>query len=265
MNRELGAINEAVTVFSTNLAQKTVEENLLNKTYTNGKMIHTGTQTSINETGTAQSTAKSDAIFTYSAQVGGQQLNFQFGISLKLTQTVFDQNGNWVLKPKTKGIQIASIKAQEQVWQMLKGIYGGSTLAENALLNALAWSSSNSNNIKMIKKNLIANYFEKLIAGSGGLLSGGSGIDLSDALIINGRAFPMISIIALVAEKLQSNENNNIITTKLVVDNSWKGDEKNREMAIQRSNQARKQIKNNLQFIVNLSGSQLQNIAKFQI
>lgn len=262
MNRELGAIGEVATTWAVKHAMNKIDESL-KKPISGINITDTGAQKSINENGTI-STAKSDALLSFIGNVNDNNVTFQIGMSIKATGSVVDsKTGKWKIKNKPPKIQIASILEQQAIWNLLTKIYGTTTLAQNSLLNTLAWAGPNSASIKMIKRNLVAHYFDKFIAGSGGKLSGGTGYDQADCLIVNGMPIPIISILGQAIEDFENNKDTNFIFVKLDVDNKWKGsDKKDLTLAIERSKEVRSSIMRNMKMKISLNGNILYNIVR---
>ena len=261
MNRELGAVGEVITSWAAGKASSEVEK--IFKNVKNLKMTDTGAQKSINESGSV-TTAKADSLFTFTGEVNENEVNFQIGLSIKATGSVINPyTGKWEIKKKPPKIQIVSITEQEAIWNLLTRIYGSSTLAENSLLNTLVWASPNAASSKIIRKNLVAHYFDKFLAGSGGKLSGGLGYDQADCLIVNGYPIPMISIIGEALQDFENN-NSNFVFVNLKVDNPWKGDNNKKDLtlAVARSKEVRSAVIKNIKMKISLNGNILYNLAK---
>ena len=263
MNRELGAIAETGEVWATNLAMSTIENSLLGKKYPGGHFIDTGAQKAITESGTL-GTAKSDAMFTYQGTYNGEKFDLQLGVSFKATGSVVDsKTGKWSVKKNFPKIQIASISEQSAVWNFLARIYGSSVFAQNSLLNTLVWASPNSKSMQLIRKDLTSYYFDKFISGSGGKLSGGTGFDQADCLVVNSTPIPIMSIIGEVISDLEQNKNSQFVFMNLSVKNPWKGtDEKDLTLAVQRSKEVREAVMKDMILKVSLNGNILYNLAK---
>lgn len=263
INREIGAIAELVDIAALNSINMEVE-NFYNKS----KVVQTGSRKT-----TKNLTAKPDALFTYEIITNDSKepLLLQFGLSLKTTGSIIDikddNSINVVNARKKQKIQIASISQQQKVWSMLENIYQtkSSKKNQNAVLNTLVWANSNTNVIKMIKKNLVDYYFEKFIAGSGEKFKDATGLDVADCLIVNKKPYSIAAIlIELVEDEKNFYDNSAYVNLIVPKNNKWIGDEgiENQDNAIKRSNLLVKDIKNNLKLKVSLKGNVLYNIAK---
>ena len=117
--------------------------------------------------------------------------------------------------------------------------------------------------MRIIRRNLVAHFFDKFIAGAGGQLSGGTGFDQADCLIVNGVPIPIISIIGQVMEEFEQGKDHNFVFVNLSVSNDWKGsDKKDLTLAIERSEQVRKSIQKNMKMKISLNGNMLYSIAR---
>lgn len=269
MNRELGALGEALTVFCGNIAGQEVEKNLLSKKYQNGRFYQTGTAQVQSENG-KWGTGTADGIFEYETTVEGKTVTLKEAVSIKTTGGVVGRNGKWELKAnKVPHIQIKSMTEQFAVWNLLTKIYGKSIRMQNSTANILVWSTAASKSYQLIQSALVGGYFERLLAGSGSILNNKLGFDQASCLIVNGTVIPIVDIIAYVTDMFSgqtfdTKQIGQFIDMNLKVNNPWKGqkDVKDLTLAIQRSKQVMTQVQQTLKLKASLNGNILYQIAK---
>lgn len=266
MNREFGAIGEVMDTFALHQIENMVSDTL-GKNIGNLKVRQTGsTQTRDTMTGKV-GTGTTDALFTYDASLDGKNVLFDFGVSLKTTGTIIGPDGKWVQKDYTPNIKIKSISAQYKMWNSILSALGTkSTRTENSVLNTLVWSNSNSNSYKVITKSLLSQFFERYLSGGNRLVKS-AGIDIADALMVNGIPIPVTAIIASIIDQLDDDtflsKNQSLAFIDFDVDNKWRGKSENNIMdAIKRSKDVEAMIKKSLGAKVYLNGNMLYNIAK---
>ncbi len=268
MNREIGALGEALTVFCGNIADQEVDS-LVSKKYPNGRFYQTGTAQVKSENG-KWGTGTADGIFEYTATVDGKTVTLKEAASIKTTGGIVGKDGKWTIKPdKIPHIQIKSISEQFAVWNMLTKIYGKSIRMQNSTSNILVWSNAASKSYQLIQSSLVGGYFERLLAGSGSLLSNKLGFDQASCLIVNGTVIPIVDILSYVADMFQGEEFNSkqilsFVDMNLKVNNPWKGskDTKDLTLALQRSKQVMTNIQQSLKLKASLNGNILYQIAK---
>ncbi|MCM1217909.1 MAG: hypothetical protein NC548_25755 [Lachnospiraceae bacterium] len=138
--------------------------------------------------------------------------------------------------------------------------------------NTLAFrdDSRTIDNFKIIRSSVIANYLDIIIAGTGMKVEGAEGFDFNSFLVVNGKFYPIISIIqayledvtAVAAEnrKEYGSGNSSLIYTSSIsrTDNKWVGDKdvKDLTLAIKRSDSVKGALAKT-QVIFELSGKRL--------
>ncbi len=277
LNSEFGAIGEVMDTFALSQITSAVESALARDFGENVKFIgikQTGNRNVTDrmsnggrDPGGTVGRGTADAVFTYTGSYDGKTVTFDFGISLKTTGTVIGKNGKWIEKPisgKPK-IKVKSISQKIKVWDQLATAIGNTVKAQNSILNTLVWSNASEENYKMITKSLLSRFLERYVSG-GSLLANEAtlGIDISDALMVNGRPIPIVWIIGQAISEIESGKldgNNGIAFINLDMLgirtwNKWTG-EPNSEEAIMRSNAVRSAIQNLLTATVYLNGNAL--------
>lgn len=268
MNREIGALGEALTIFCGNISDQEVQS-LVQKKYSNGRFFQTGTAQVQSESG-KWGTGTADGIFEYTTTVDGKTVTLKEAASIKTTGRIVGKDGKWSPKPdKIPLIQIKSISEQFAVWNMLTEIYGKSIKMQNSTANILVWSNASGKSYQLIQSAIIGGYFERLLAGSGSILSNKLGFDQASCLIVNGTVIPIVDILSYITEIFQGENFNTkqvlqFVNINLKVDNPWKGqkDKKDLTMALQRSKQVMTQIQQTLKLKASLNGNILYQIAK---
>lgn len=265
VNREFGALGEVMDTFALHQIENIVQDTL-NHDIGNLKVQQTGTAQTRDPLTGKLGTGTTDALFTYDATLDGKNLSFDFGISLKTTGTVIDKTGKWIQKTNTPEIKIKSISAQYKLWnEILMSLGSKSKRMENAVLNTLVWEKASSSNYKIIEKGLLASFFEKYLSG-GNRLAKTTGIDIADAIMVNGIPIPVTAIIASIVEQLDNDQllsrNQSLAYINFDVNNKWRGQNNNIMDAIKRSKDAENIIKKSLGAKVFLNGNMLYDIAK---
>ena len=116
INREFGAIGEVMDTFALHKASSTIEREM-NRNIGNLKVKQTGSAQTVDVGGKIAGTGTTDALFTYTGSYDGDNsVNFNFGVSLKTTGTVIDENGKWVQREAIADIKIKSISAKYRLW-----------------------------------------------------------------------------------------------------------------------------------------------------
>lgn len=202
-NKEFGAIEEVLKTFAANQVAKEFLQD--SKKYKNITTIEVGSEHVKDAAGKYGSgLGTTDAGIWYTGSYDGEQVNLVTNLSIKATGTVLDADGNW--KPQrisNTGVKIKDISAQLKLWDyILESLGSSSALAQNAALNTLIWENASSKNMKIITKSLIARYFERFIAGGDMFINKQFGMDVADMLLVNGKPFTMMSIIAKVLDNL---------------------------------------------------------------
>lgn len=141
-----------------------------------------------------------------------------------------------------------------------------------SIYNTLAFSNSNlskqQEGFRIIRSAIIAKYFDRFIAGSGQTTSS-SGIDAASFLVINGKFYPIFSVLAAYLSDIKNKEKNygsrkqgDLVYISLYdIDNDWQGDKKirNYTQAMKRSAKAKAQI-NKFKANVSINTKNLQQI-----
>ena len=192
INREAGYLNEIVDTWAIakglNLAElgfRKAEGGAL-------KIISTGDLAPEQTNTTISSKAKPDSALTYSAKIGNNTLDFQVGISYKVSGALSDGKA-W----KEDGLEKKYIQIFDtsKAYPLLIKAFGHSALAHNSNLNTLVWENAGAENYKIISKTVSSKFLEQFIAGGGTKLKGTNIFDQADMLIVNGKAIPVVSIL----------------------------------------------------------------------
>lgn len=268
VNREMGALQEALTIFCGGITAQKVDS-LLTQKYPNGRFTQVGTQQS-KQRREQWGTATADGIFEYTTTIDDEDITLQEVISVKASGVIVDENGKWAIQPgESPTVQIKSWSAQYAVWGLLTQMYGSSVTMQNSAANILVWSSATGQSYQLIKSSLIGGYFERMLAGSGSALSKKLGFDLASCLVVNGTVIPIVDILDYATEMFKSKDFSvqqvlSFINVNIHIENPWKGskDEKNLTLALQRSQQVMDQIQRKLKIKATLSTNILYQIAK---
>lgn len=270
INREFGAIHELMQSFSLIQVMQGLNKNLTND------MIQVGERNTdpifTQKSGKIQSAGRG----TTDARCEWDQnkLKLFLGSSIKLVGTIIDSNGNWTAKTtQNTDIKIKDIRGKTVVWNQIKesmiDMFNTPTQFSNAVMNTLVWSTGN--NYKMIRKSILANFFEKYIAG-GGKYSQNGQIDFNDFLIINGIPIPIYLIISQVIqdlvndEALTNSQSIAYVSFKNIKVNKWQmapgqsnpdANIKSTVAAVQRSYITANKLEKNLQATIFLNGNRL--------
>lgn len=268
INREVGYLNEIVDTWA---IQKGISE-IEKKIGQSGlKISQTGALAPEQTSTTISSMAKPDSAVTYSVKIGDNNLDFQVGISYKVSGALSDGTGWKSNQLEEKHIQIFDTR---KAYPFLIEIFGNSAIAHNSNLNTLVWENAGSNNYKIISKSVTAKFFEKFIAGGGTRLKNSNTIDQADILVVNGKAIPIIDIIYQIMAKLDDDkawsqtkgivQNNFAFVTKDDKERIKPGDysKRNLQQAVYNSDISEKDLMNQLRLTVKLNGKLLYDLTR---
>lgn len=262
INREAGYLNEIIDTWAIQKGISQIEKKIGQSGLT---INQTGALTPEQNQTTISSMAKPDSAITYTVKIGDNNLDFQVGISYKVSGAL--SNGQtWKNNDELQGKYI-QIFDTRKAYPLLVKIFGNSAMAHNSNLNTLVWENAGSNNYKIISKSVTAKFLEQFIAGGGTKLKNSNIIDQADVLIVNGKTIPIIDILYQVIAEFENETSWS--QTKGVVQNNFSfvtKNDKNREkdyskkdlqQAIYNSSISEKELMNQLRLIVKLNGKLL--------
>lgn len=259
MPRYAGELEELLVMYEQNIPDSFIEENLPKKI---GNMRMTGKYTptkSLTGKSINAGSAKPDNVFDMEIDLNGKRLLITIGASIKVSGT---QGRNTRVKAHT-------LSAKDSLKDILEKIYGVGLDAEyqNAIYNSLVLTSS-TNEIKMIKKNIISSYFVQAWTGANSPLKEALGIsDMADIIIINGKPYPMYKLLNNIMKEFQkaSDMPDNVISSMNITFekpkdiNKWVGKENkpNTLNAYSRSDSAINALLSKTTVIFNISKNKL--------
>ena len=259
MPRYAGELEELLVMYEQNIPESFIEENLPKK-IGNTRMTSKYTPTkSLTGKSINAGSAKPDNVFDMEIDLNGKRLLITIGASIKVSGT---QGRNTRVKAHT-------LSAKDSLKDILEKIYGVGLDAEyqNAIYNSLVLTSS-TNEIKMIKKNIISSYFVQAWTGTNSPLKEALGIsDMADIIIINGKPYPMYKLLNNIMKEFQkaSDMPDNVISSMNITFekpkdiNKWVGEENkpNTLNAYSRSDSAINALLSKTTVIFNISKNKL--------
>ena len=259
MPRYAGELEELLVMYEQNIPESFIEENLPKK-IGNTRMTSKYTPTkSLTGKSINAGSAKPDNVFDMEIDLNGKRLLITIGASIKVSGT---QGRNTRVKAHT-------LSAKDSLKDILEKIYGVGLDAEyqNAIYNSLVLTSS-TNEIKMIKKNIISSYFVQAWTGTNSPLKEALGIsDMADIIIINGKPYPMYKLLNNIMKEFQKaasmpdnvTSSMNITFEKPKDINKWVGEENkpNTLNAYSRSDSAINALLSKTTVIFNISKNKL--------
>lgn len=196
MPRYAGELEELLVMYEQNVPESFIEENLPKKI---GNIRMTGKYTptkSLTGKSINAGSAKPDNVFDMEIDFNGKRLLITIGASVKVSGA---QGRNTRVKAHT-------LSAKDSLNNILKEVYGpwlSSTEYQNAIYNSLILTTS-TNEVKMIKKNIVSSYFVQAWTGTNSPLKEAFGIsDIADIIIINGKPYPMYKLLNNIMKEFQ--------------------------------------------------------------
>lgn len=263
MPRYAGELEELLVAYEQNIPESFIEENIPKKI---GNIRMTGKYTPTkNLTGKSinAGNAKPDNVFDMEIDLNGKRLLITIGASIKVSGA----------QGKNTRVKAHTLSAKDSLKNILKEVYGpwlSNAEYQNAIYNSLVLTTS-TNEVKMIKKDIISSYFIQAWTGTNSPLKEVFGIsDMADIIIINGKPYPMYKLLNNIMKEFQKaasmpdniTSSMNITFEKPKDLNKWVGKENkpNTLNAYSRSDSAINALLSKTTVIFNISKNKLLNM-----
>lgn len=263
MPRYAGELEELLVAYEQNIPESFIEENIPKKI---GNIRMTGKYTPTkNLTGKSinAGNAKPDNVFDMEIDLNGKRLLITIGASIKISGA----------QGKNTRVKAHTLSAKDSLKNILKEVYGpwlSNTEYQNAIYNSLVLTTS-TNEVKMIKKDIISSYFIQAWTGTNSPLKEAFGIsDMADIIIINSKPYPMYKLLNNIMKEFQKaasmpdniTSSMNITFEKPKDLNKWVGKENkpNTLNAYSRSDSAIDALLSKTTVIFNISKNKLLNM-----